>query len=58
MLSFMSNNIATIIISVILLAIAFIAIKELFKSHKSGSSIGCGNDCSHCGHCAGIQDKK
>ena len=49
---------ATIIITLILLAVGYIAVKSLFKSHKNGSSIGCGNDCSHCGHCASIQDKK
>lgn len=58
MLNFIINNIATIIITLILLAFGYVAVKSLFNSHKNGSSIGCGNDCSHCGHCAGIQDKK
>ncbi len=48
MLTFISTNLATIMISGILLAIVLWIISDIVKNKKSGKSAGCGCGCSGC----------
>lgn len=42
----------TVITGVIVLALVVLAVRSMIKSKKSGKSMQCGGDCSHCGgHC-------
>ncbi len=48
MLQFITENIATIIISVLLLAVVFFIVRKLVRDKKNGKSAGCGCSCSGC----------
>ena len=55
MLAWLFSNIATVIISIILICLVTLIIKKLIKDKKSGRS-PCGGDCGHCpmgGSCHG-----
>lgn len=42
----------TVITGIIVFALAALAVRSIIKDKKSGKSIQCGGDCSHCGgHC-------
>lgn len=42
----------TVVVGIIVLAVAGLAIRSMVKDKKAGKSIQCGGDCSHCGgHC-------
>ncbi len=47
MLSWISSNIATILISLVLIAIVAIIIRSIVKDKKKGKSL-CGGNCGHC----------
>lgn len=38
-----------IIVTAVLVAVVALAVRSLWKSHKSGG--GCGGDCAHCKGC-------
>lgn len=49
MAAFLSANLSTIIVGLIVLGLVVLAIRSLIKDHKSGSACGsCGGDCAHC----------
>lgn len=48
MLTWLSQNLATIIISLIILLIVVAVIVKSVKDKKKGKSITCGNNCAHC----------
>lgn len=39
------------IVLLVLAAVVFLAVRSLWKSHKSG---GCGGDCGSCGRCKNL----
>lgn len=52
MLLFFSENLATIIISLILLIVIFIIIRKMIRNKKNGVSCSCGcGGCSGCSSC-------
>ena len=58
MLAWLSNNIATVIISLVLAVIVALIIFSLVKNKKKGKS-SCGCNCAHCamsGSCHGAVD--
>lgn len=60
MLAWLSNNIATVIISLVLAVIVALIIFSLAKNKKKGKS-SCGCNCAHCamsGSCHGAAEKK
>lgn len=60
MLAWLSNNIATVIISLVLAVIVALIIFSLVKNKKKGKS-SCGCNCAHCamsGSCHGAAEKK
>ena len=60
MLAWLPNNIATVIISLVLAVIVALIIFSLVKNKKKGYS-SCGCKCSHCamsGSCHGAAEKK
>ncbi len=48
MFAWLVQNIATIIISLILLVIVAAIVIKLVKDKKKGKSVTCGNNCAHC----------
>jgi hypothetical protein len=45
-------DMGTVVVGIIVLAVAGLAIRSMVKDKKAGKSIQCGGDCSHCGgHC-------
>ncbi len=52
MLAWLTENLGTIVISLILLAAVAAIILSMIRDKKKGrSSCGCGGDCAHCGAC-------
>ncbi|MCR5279803.1 MAG: FeoB-associated Cys-rich membrane protein [Lachnospiraceae bacterium] len=47
MISFLTNNIGTIIVLVILLLVVLFAVKSIISDKKKGKS-SCGGNCAHC----------
>ena len=47
MLQWISNNIGTIVVCVVLLAVVILIARSLIKQKKQGKS-SCGNNCAHC----------
>ena len=47
------SNLATIIISLVLIIAALAAGRYVHKSKKEGTCAGCGGGCSSCSHCSG-----
>lgn len=42
----------TVVVGALVVGAAALALRSIVKSKKSGKSIQCGGDCSHCGgHC-------
>jgi len=48
MISFLVENLATILISLALLAVIGLIIGNLFRKKRSGKAAGCGCGCSGC----------
>ncbi len=48
MLEFIINNLATIIISLILIAILALVIRKIVRDRKKGTTCSCGSDCGCC----------
>ena len=48
MLKFISENLATLIISAILLVVVVLIIIDMYKKKKSGKSISCTSSCDSC----------
>ncbi len=57
MFAWLSENIATIVISLILIAIVAAIIVKLVKDKKKGKS-ACGNNCAHCAMAGSCHNKK
>lgn len=53
MISWVVTNIATIVISLIVLSLMGFAFRHLIKAKKSGKCAGCGIDCNSCSGCSG-----
>lgn len=49
MLSFLIENLATIVVSGIVLAIVLLIIFKMKRDKKKGGSCSCGSSCSSCG---------
>ncbi len=41
----------TIIVLIIVAVIVFVAARSVYRDHKSGKSVSCGHDCTHCRGC-------
>lgn len=52
------SNLATIIVSMVLMAAAMLAGRYLHKSKKEGTCAGCGGSCNSCSHCKDASDVK
>ncbi len=55
MLTFISNNLANIVVVLILIVVTALVIRKLVHDHKAGKTCsscsgGCNGDCSHCGN--------
>lgn len=48
MIAFIAGNLATILISAVLLAVVICITANMIKKKKSGKSIGCGCGCDSC----------
>lgn len=48
MITFLMQNLATILISGFLLAVVVLISAHLIRSKRSGKSVGCGCGCSEC----------
>ncbi len=57
MLSWISQNIATIVICIVLLAIVAAIIAKLVKDRKKGK-FSCGCNCAHCAMAGSCHSKK
>lgn len=55
MLAWLSQNLATIIISALLLLIVALILRKLWKNRKSGGACGCG--CGDCNQSCPFSDK-
>ena len=51
MLQWLSSNLSTIVISLLLLAVVFLIVRYLIRQHKQGKH-SCGGNCGACGGCA------
>jgi hypothetical protein len=51
----MSSMIGNILVLTILAAAVALAVRSMWRSHKSGGH--CGGDCGSCGGCGGCQDR-
>ena len=51
MLNWLASNLATILISLVLLAIVALIVRYLIRQKKQGKS-SCGGNCSCCGECS------
>ncbi len=47
MLSWIVNNLATILITLVLVAVVAVIVIELWRNHRKGKST-CGCNCAHC----------
>ncbi len=57
MISWLTENAGTILISLVLLAVVTGIIFSMVKDKKQGKST-CGGSCAHCGACAACASKK
>ena len=57
MLTWLSANLANIVVSAILLAAAALAVRTMIRNKKAGKS-SCGCDCASCGACGSCAAKK
>lgn len=57
MIDWILRNIATIIISLIIIGLAALAARYLIKKSKSGECVGCKGDCSGCIYKSDQSDK-
>lgn len=48
MMSWITENLATIIVGLIVLAIVVLAVRSMYKNKKAGNSCSCGSSCSGC----------
>ena len=51
MVAWITANLGTIVVSIVLIAIVTAVIFKLIKDKKNGIS-SCGGNCAHCGMCA------
>ncbi len=56
MISWMADNLGTIIVSVILIVAVAAALRVIIRNKKQGY-MSCGGDCAHCMMQAGCRDK-
>ena len=49
MFSWLADNLATVLISLVLLVIVFFIVRYLLNNRKSGKS-SCGGGCAHCAY--------
>ena len=56
MLQWLSSNLSTIVISLLLLAVVFLIVRYLIRQHKQGKH-SCGGNCGACGGCAHCDGK-
>jgi cytochrome c553 len=49
-MSWLMNNLGTIVVSLVLLAVVASVVRHMWKGKKQGKS-SCGCDCSACGSC-------
>ena len=57
MLSWLTANIGTVLITILLVAVAVIIIVKLKKDRKKGVSC-CGGNCAHCAMCGACRQKQ
>ncbi|MBR4200739.1 MAG: FeoB-associated Cys-rich membrane protein [Oscillospiraceae bacterium] len=52
MLAWLTDNLGTIVITLILIAVVAAIVISMINDRKKGkTSCGCGGDCAHCGAC-------
>lgn len=56
MLHWLSSNLSTIVISLLLLAVIFLIVRYLIRQHKQGK-YSCGGSCGACGACKNCHSK-
>ena len=56
MLQWISANIGTILISLVLLAVVALIIRSMMRDKKQGKS-SCGGNCASCGGCCACHNK-
>ncbi len=56
MFAFVSANLGTILISLLLLVLVIAIIRKIITDKKHGIS-SCGGNCAHCKMCAGCREK-
>ena len=56
MLHWLSSNLSTIVISLLLLAVIFLSVRYLIRQHKQGKH-SCGGSCGACGACKNCHSK-
>lgn len=56
-MTWLMNNMATIIVTAVLLAAVIAAVRYIHKSKKTGTCAGCGGSCSGCTHCSSADRK-
>lgn len=56
MLQWLSSNLFTIVISLLLLAVVFLIVRYLIRQHKQGKH-SCGGNCGACGGCTHCHGK-
>ena len=57
-MAWLISNLATIIVSFVLIIAAVIAARYLHKSKQEGTCAGCGGSCNSCSHCKDALDVK
>ena len=57
MLEWLSNNLSTIVITLVLIVICGAIIRSMIRDKKSGKS-SCGGNCGSCGGCSACHPKK
>ena len=57
MISWLANNLGTIVISIILIVMVVFIIRKLINDKRQGIS-SCGGNCAHCNMCSGIKKQK
>ena len=56
MLTWLSVNLGTIVVSIILIAVVAAIVRKLVKDKRAGIS-SCGGNCAHCNMCAACRKK-
>ena len=53
----MNGAVGTFIVLVVLVSVVCIVVRSMIKDKKSGKSLQCGCDCTHCGGCGTVKGK-